>query len=83
MTDCFYNFPASLDGKKWKCSKFLRITQSYILQTRTESLKPCIVCHDRMRCVIVGKIGLTNWNEKNALWRVSMVVTYYIKGDLL
>ena len=30
----------SLDGKEWKRSKFFHIIQSYIIQTRTESLKP-------------------------------------------
>ena len=28
---------------------------------------------------MVCKIGFTNWNAKIALWRASMVVTYYIK----
>ena len=32
-----------------------------------------------MRCVIVCKIGFTNWNAKIALLCASMVVTYYIK----
>ena len=32
-----------------------------------------------MRCVIVCKIGFTNWNAKIALLCSSMVVTYYIK----
>ena len=67
------------DGKEWKCPKFLRIIQSYILQTRTESLKLCIVFHDHMRCVMVCKVDFTNWNAKIALLRASMVVTYYIK----
>ena len=43
-----------------------------ILQTRTESLKWCI------RCVMVYKMGFSNWNTI-ALLRASMVVTYYIK----
>ena len=30
-------------------------------------------------CVMVFKIGFTNWNTKIALLRASMVVTYYIK----
>ena len=30
-------------------------------------------------CVMVCKIGFTNWNAKIALLRASMVVTYYIK----
>ena len=32
-----------------------------------------------IRCVMVCKIGFTNWNAKIALLRASMVVTYYIK----
>ena len=32
-----------------------------------------------IRCVMVCKIGFTNWNAKIALLRTSMVVTYYIK----
>ena len=32
-----------------------------------------------IRCVMVFKIGFTNWNAKSALLRASMVVTYYIK----
>ena len=32
-----------------------------------------------IRCLMVCKIGLTNWNPKIALLRASMVVTYYIK----
>ena len=32
-----------LDRKEWKCSKFLHVMQSCILQTKTESLKPCMV----------------------------------------
>ena len=32
-----------------------------------------------IRCVMVCKIGFTNWNTKIALLRASMVVTYYIK----
>ena len=70
---------ASLDGKEWKSSKFLRIIHMYILQTRTESLKLRMVFHDCMRCVLVCKIGFANWNVKIALLRASMVVTYYIK----
>ena len=50
-----------------------------ILQTRTASLKPCIVFHDRTRCVMVCKIGFTNRNAKIALLCASIVVTYYIK----
>ena len=57
----------------------MRIIESYILQTRTESLKPCILFHDHIRCGIIFKIGFTNWNAKIALLRASMVVTYYIK----
>ena len=53
--------------------------KSSFLQTRTESLKPCIVFHDRMRCVMVCKIPFTNWNAKIPLLRESMIVTYYIK----
>ena len=59
--------------------KILRIIQSCILQARTESLKPCIVFHDRIRCVMVCKIGFTNWNAKITLLCASMVITYYIK----
>ena len=69
----------SLDGKEWKCSKFFRIIQWYIWQTRTESLKPCIVFHDRMSCVIICKTCFTNWNAKIAILCASMVVTYYAK----
>ena len=32
-----------------------------------------------IRCVMVCKIGFTNWNAKIALLRASMVVTYYVK----
>ena len=32
-----------------------------------------------IKCVMVCKIGFTNWNAKIALLRASMVVTYYIK----
>ena len=32
-----------------------------------------------IRCVMVCKIGFTNWNARIALLRASMVVTYYIK----
>ena len=32
-----------------------------------------------IRCVMVCKIGFTNWNAKIALLRASMVVTYCIK----
>ena len=32
-----------------------------------------------IRCVMVSKIGFTNWKAKIALFRASMVVTYYIK----
>ena len=32
-----------------------------------------------IRCVMVCKIGLINWNAKIAFLRASMVVTYYIK----
>ena len=32
-----------------------------------------------IRCVIVCKIGFTNWNAKIALLLASMVFTYYIK----
>ena len=73
---------ASLDGKKLKCSKFLRIIQSFISQTRTEFLKPCIVYSMivwGVQCVVVCKIGFTNWNAKIALLCGFMVVTYYIK----
>ena len=52
---------------------------SYILQTRTESLKPYMIFHDRMRCLMVCKISFTNWNAKVALLCASMVVTYYIR----
>ena len=38
----FHPSLASPDGKEWKCSKFLRILQPCILQTRPDSLKPCI-----------------------------------------
>ena len=34
---------------------------------------------DRIRRVMVCKIGFTNWNEKITLLCASMVVTYYIK----
>ena len=34
---------------------------------------------DRIRHVMVCKIGFTNWNEKITLLCASMVVTYYIK----
>ena len=56
--------------------EFLRIIQSYILQTRTESLNPCIIFHDFMSYVMICKIGFTKWNAKTALLRASMVVTY-------
>ena len=32
-----------------------------------------------IRCVMVCKIGFTNWNSKIALLRAFMVVTYYVK----
>ena len=32
-----------------------------------------------IRCVMVCKIGFTNWNAKITLLRESMIVTYYIK----
>ena len=32
-----------------------------------------------IRCVMICKIAITNWNAKIALLRASMVVTYYIK----
>ena len=32
-----------------------------------------------IRCVMVCKIGFTNWNAKIAFLRASMVLTYYIK----
>ena len=32
-----------------------------------------------IRCVMVCKIGFTNWNARIALLRASMVVTFYIK----
>ena len=32
-----------------------------------------------IKCVMVCKVGFTNWNAKITLLRVSMVVTYYIK----
>ena len=34
---------ACVDGKEWKCSKFLRVIRRCILQTGNKSLKQCIV----------------------------------------
>ena len=42
-----------------------------------QSWIPKTVCY--IRCVMVSKIGFTNWKAKIALFRASMVVTYYIK----
>ena len=70
-----YPFSASRNGKEWKCSKFLRIIQTCVLQTRTESLKPCI----ELGVWWSAKLFLQTVTQKSLLC-VPMVVTYYIKS---
>ena len=66
----------------WEGIEMLEVFAYYTAVQFTDQnwyLKTCIVFYDRIRCVMVCKIGFTNWNVKIALLRPSMVVTYYIK----
>ena len=67
------------DEKEWKCSKILRIEQNKFYRPYFPDqnwIPKTVYC---IRCVMVCKIGFTNWNAITALLRASMVVTYYIK----
>ena len=66
------------DEKEWKYSKFLRIVQySTVVHFTDENwILKTLYC---IGCVVVCKIGFTNWNAKITLLRASMVITYYIK----
>ena len=66
---------ASVDGKAWKRSKFSRILQSCILQTKTDSLKPCIL----LGVCLSVKFVLQTKNAKVTLLCTSMFVTYFIR----
>ena len=67
----------------WEGIEMLKISLSIIHGTATvlhfiyqHWISKTVYC---IKCVMVCKIGLTNWNSKIALLRASMVVTYYIK----
>ena len=72
---------ASLDEKAWwEGMEMLEIpayrTVAVVHFTDENWIPKFVYC---IRCVMVCKIGFTNWNVKIALSRASMVVTYYIK----
>ena len=72
---------ASLDEKVWweemeMLEIFAYRTVAVVHFTDQNWISKTVYC---IRCVMVCKIGFTNWNAKIALLRTSMVVTYYIK----
>ena len=72
---------ASLDEKVWweemeMLEIFAYRTVAVVHFTDQNWISKTVYC---IRCVMVCKIGFTNWNAKIALLRASMVVTYYIK----
>ena len=72
---------ASLDEKVWweemeMLEIFAYRTVAVVHFTDQNWISKTVYC---IRCVMVCKIGFTNWNVKIALSRASMVVTYYIK----
>ena len=72
---------ASLDEKAWwEGMEMLEIpayrTVAVVHFTDENWIPKFVYC---IRCVMVCKIGFTNWNAKIALLRASMVVSYYVK----
>ena len=65
------------DEKEWKYSRFFCVSYSsgraFTDQNWIPKTAYCI------RCVMVCRIGFTNWNTKIAFLCACMVVTYYIK----
>ena len=70
-----------VDGKAWwegmeMIKIFVYRTVAVMHFTNQNWISKIVYC---VRCVMVCKIGFTDWNAKIALLRASMVVTYYIK----
>ena len=77
---CMHYTVALFTDQNWISKTVYHIPWSYEVklsnikhQSRLKVLQDC------MRCVMVCKIGFTNWNTKITLLRSSMVVTCYIK----
>ena len=69
---------ASLDVKAWwrnTGNSYLSYVSGHAFY-RPELNPQTVYC---ISCVMVCKIGSTNWNAKVALFHVLMIVTYYIK----
>ena len=67
------------DKKKWGMEMleiFAYRTVAAVRFTDQNWVPKTVYC---IRCVMVCKIGFTNWNAKIARLRAPMVVTYYIK----
>ena len=65
---------ASLDLEMLEFFAYRTVTAAHFTdQNWTSKIVHCIMC------LMVCKIGFTNWNAKIALLRAFMVVTYYIK----
>ena len=72
---------ASLDEKAWwegmeMLEIFMHRTVAVVHFTDHNEIHKSLYC---IRCIMVCKIGFTNWNAKIALSRAPMVVTYCIK----